>query len=119
MIMARSPAPDPMRSSIVEEKPESPRPARVLQLPQRLRLDLPDALARHRELLANLFQSVVFVHPDAEAHTKTVILARGARGENACRGLAQFLRDSGLNRLDRVLVSGEIAEGHFLFVADR
>ena len=34
----------------------------MLQLPQRFRLDLADALARHRELLADLFQRAVFVH---------------------------------------------------------
>jgi ATP-dependent protease HslVU (ClpYQ) ATPase subunit len=39
----------------------------VLELPQRLRLDLADALAGHRELLADFFQSVVGVHADSEA----------------------------------------------------
>jgi hypothetical protein len=39
----------------------------MLQLPQRLRLDLADALSRHRELLAGFFQRVVGVHADAEA----------------------------------------------------
>jgi len=39
----------------------------VLQLPKRLGLDLADALARHRELLTDLFQRVVLVHADAEA----------------------------------------------------
>jgi hypothetical protein len=31
-------------------------------------LDLADALARHRELLANVLQRVVSVHADAKAH---------------------------------------------------
>jgi hypothetical protein len=37
----------------------------MLQLAQRLRLDLPDALSRHRKLLADFFQRVVGVHADA------------------------------------------------------
>ena len=53
----------------------NPRPARVLQLAQRLRLDLADALAGHRELLADLFQRVVGVHADAEAHANNALLA--------------------------------------------
>ena len=63
-------------SSIVEEAPEYPRPARVLELAQRLGLDLADALARHRELQADLFQRVVGVHADAEAHAQHALLAR-------------------------------------------
>jgi hypothetical protein len=57
-----------MTESVIQEAPQLPAPARMLQLPQRLRLDLPDALSRHRELLADLFQGVVGVHADAEAH---------------------------------------------------
>src|SRR5262249_55470446 len=63
-------------SSVVEEAPEYPRPARMLELAQRLGLDLADALARHRELLPDLFQRVVGVHADAEAHAQHALLAR-------------------------------------------
>ena len=48
----------------------------MLELAQRLGLDLADALARHRELLADLFQRVVLVHADAEAHAQHALLAR-------------------------------------------
>src|SRR6185312_4185611 len=44
--------------------------ARVAQLAQRLRLDLADALARDIELLADLFERVVGIHVDAEAHAQ-------------------------------------------------
>src|SRR5215813_6029966 len=54
--------------SIVEEGSQLARPARVLELAQRLGLYLADAFARHRELLADLFQRVVGIHADAEAH---------------------------------------------------
>src|SRR6266567_3072931 len=48
---------------------------RVLQLPQRLGLDLPNALARQRELLADHCQRVFGVHADAEAHAQHALLA--------------------------------------------
>jgi hypothetical protein len=54
--------------SIVEKASEYPRPCRMLELAQRLRLDLADAFARHRELLADFFQCMVAVHADPEAH---------------------------------------------------
>jgi len=49
----------------------------MLELPQSLRLDLPDALARDAELLPDLFQRVIGVHADAEAHAEHALLARG------------------------------------------
>jgi hypothetical protein len=48
----------------------------MLQLPQRLGLDLADPLARHAELLAHLLEGVVRVHADAEAHPQHPLLAR-------------------------------------------
>ena len=48
----------------------------MLQLPQRLGLDLADALAGDRELLADLFERVVGVHADAEAHAQHAFFAR-------------------------------------------
>ena len=38
----------------------------MLQFPQRLGFDLPDAFARHVELLADFFQRVIGGHLDAE-----------------------------------------------------
>ena len=82
----------------------------MFQLPERLGLDLADALARHRELLTDLFQRVVGIHADAEAHAKNALLARREQGERARGGLAQVRLDSGIDRQDRVLVLDEIAE---------
>ena len=48
----------------------------MLQLPECLRLELPDALAGHRELLPNLLQRVIGVHADPEAHAQHALLAR-------------------------------------------
>ena len=82
----------------------------MLQLPQRLRLDLADALACHRELLPHLFQRVVGVHADAKAHAEHAFLARGERGQDARSGLAQIGLDRSIDGEDRVLVLDEIAE---------
>src|SRR5579864_4881307 len=107
------------RKSIIQEAPQLPRPRRMLELPQRLGLDLADALSRHRELLADLFQRVVGVHADAEAHAQHALLARRERREHARRGLAQVRLDRGVDRQHRVLVLDEIAEVGILLVADR
>src|SRR5712691_683202 len=71
--------------SIIQEASQYPRAAWVLQLSQRLGFNLADALARHRELLADLLQRVVGIHADAESHAKNALLARGERGEHARR----------------------------------
>src|SRR6266700_7062148 len=95
----RRPAP-----SIIQEASQYPRAAWVLQLSQRLGFDLADALARHRELLADLFQRVIGVHADAEAHAQHALLARRERGEHPGRGFAQVRLDGGIDRQDRILV---------------
>lgn len=46
----------------------------MLQLAERLRLDLANAFACHRELLAD-FRRVVVVHADTEAHAQHALLA--------------------------------------------
>jgi hypothetical protein len=42
--------------SLIQKAPQFPRPAGMLELPQRLGLDLADALAGDRELLADLLE---------------------------------------------------------------
>src|SRR5262245_21532851 len=64
-----------LASSIIEEAPQLPRPARVLQLPKGLGLDLADSFTRDRELNPNLLQGVVLVHTDAEAHAEDAFFA--------------------------------------------
>src|SRR5262249_24694998 len=105
-------------SSIMEEASENPRSARGMQLPSRLGLDLTDALARHREPLADLFQRVVLVNADAEAHAQYALLARREQGERARGGLTQVRLNGGVDRQDRVLVLDEVAEVGILLVAD-
>ncbi len=62
---------------LIEEAAHLAAAARVLELPQRLRLDLADALSGHAELLADFLERVVGVHADAEAHPQHTLLARG------------------------------------------
>src|SRR5882757_2020534 len=81
---------------VIQERPQLERPRRVLQLAQRFRLDLADALSRDRKLLADLFQRVVGVHADAEAHAQHALFARRELGQHPRRGLAQIGLDGGV-----------------------
>src|SRR3954447_8367691 len=98
------------RALVIQKAPQLPAPARMLQLAQRLRLDLADALARHRELLADLFERMVGVHADAEAHAEHALLAWRERSQHPRRGLAEIALDRRVDRQDRVLVLDEVAE---------
>src|ERR1019366_978301 len=91
----------------------------MLKLPQRLGLDLPDALAGDRELLTDLFERMVCVRADAEAHAQYPLLARRQRGEHPRGSLAQVRLDGGVDRQDRGRVLDEIAEVGVRLVADR
>jgi hypothetical protein len=51
----------------------------VAQLAQRLGLDLADALAGDLEVLADLFEGVIALLADAEAHAQHLLLARRQR----------------------------------------
>ena len=61
---------------VIQERAQLPRPARMLQLAQRLRLDLPDAFARHGKLLSHLLQRMIRVHADPEPHTQYTLFPR-------------------------------------------
>src|SRR6266849_3737103 len=89
----------------------------MLQLAQRLRFDLPDALSGHTELLADFFERVVGVHADAEAHAEYAFFARGQRRQNPGSGFAKVALDRGVDGQDRVLVLDEIAEMRVFLVA--
>src|ERR1700722_3972461 len=84
--------------SIVQEAPKLPTAARMLQLAQRLRLDLAYSFTRQLELLADFFQSMVGVHSDSEAHAQYALLARRQGRLNTCRRFAQVGLD---RRVDR------------------
>ena len=91
----------------------------MLELAQRLGLDLADALAGDRELLADLFERVVGVHADAETHPQHPLLARSQRGEHAGGAGAKIGVDGRIDGLHGVLVLDEVAQMAVLVVADR
>src|SRR3982751_2790249 len=68
---------------LVEEAAHLAAAAGVLELAQRLRLDLADTLARHAELLADFLERMIGVHADAEAHAQHALLAGGQAGKDA------------------------------------
>src|ERR1043166_6458860 len=90
----------PASLALIEEAPQEHRSRRVLELAQGLRLDLADALAQHRELLADLVEGMIAGGPDAEPHAQHAFLAGIERGEHAGGGVAQARLDCGVDRQD-------------------
>src|SRR3546814_17958779 len=76
---------------LIQERAHLTRPRRVLQLAQRLRLDLADAAARHAELLADLHQRMFGVHAAAQSHAANRLSARRARWDER-RGGKEWVR---------------------------
>src|SRR3972149_6774837 len=68
----------PLRPPL-EERTQLSAARRMAQLAQRLRLDLPDALAGDREALADLLERVLAAVADAEPHLDDFLLARRER----------------------------------------
>ena len=82
----------------------------MLQLPERLRFDLPDTFARYAELLADFFQRMIRIHADAEAHAQHPLFAgRQARQHPRC-GLAEVRLNGRIDWQNRALVFDEVAE---------
>src|SRR5712675_509696 len=77
-----------LRSAFVEA-PQVAGPRQMAELPQRLRLDLADALPRHVEAHADLFEGVVRALPDAEAQPEHLLLPRGEGGQDAAGLVAE------------------------------
>jgi hypothetical protein len=83
----------------------------MLKLAQRLRLDLADAPAGDRELLAHLLEHGV--HADAAAHAQDALLARhGARRTRAFavvnyeQAVEPFLKTDRLSDTERAMLMG-------------
>src|SRR5262249_37568025 len=67
-------------SSRLEEAPQLLRARRVPEFPERLGLDLPDALPGDREVLAHLFQRARAAVGEPEAEPENLLLARREGG---------------------------------------
>src|SRR4051812_50037470 len=109
---------NPASALALEERAQLLRPRRVPQLPQGLGLYLPDALARHVELLADFFQRVVGVHLDAEAHAQHLRLARREGIQHVLGGFAKRRVERAVGRRETGLVLDEVAEMRIVVVAD-
>src|SRR5215472_520267 len=108
----------PRGSGAFDEGAQPLAPRRMAELPERLGLDLPDALAGHFEVLTHLFQRVVRLLPDAEPHPEDLLLARGQRGEHFSGLLGQVHVDDRVRGRDQALVLDEVAEVGVLLLAD-
>src|SRR5438045_4683406 len=71
--------------SAFDERSQSFRVHRVRELTQRLGLDLPNALAGERELLADFFEGMLGLLFDSEPHAQNFLLAWGQRLEKLLR----------------------------------
>src|SRR5262245_40451740 len=102
-----------------QERLELAAPRGVPQLAERLGLYLADALARDREVLADLLEGVLAALADAEPHLDHLLLARRQRLEDRLGLLAQVQVDHRVRRREDVAVLDEVAKMAVLFLADR
>src|SRR5690349_13697127 len=109
---------EPGASAFVEAA-QPARTRRMAQLPERLGLDLPDALTGDREPRTDLLEGVVGALADPEAETEDLLLARRQRGEHLARLVAQVEAQDGVGRRQDGLVLDEVAEVRVLLLADR
>ena len=69
--------------------------------------------------MTDLFQRVVGVHADAEAHAQDAFLTRRQGGQDPRRGFAQIGLDGGVQRDDGVLVLDEVTQMAVFLIPDR
>src|SRR6266545_868623 len=105
--------------SRLEEAPELLGARGMAELAERLGLDLPDALARDREVLPHLFQGVLAAVREPEAEAQHLFLARGQRVQHLVGLLAETQADYALDRRAHLLVLDEVAQVAVLLLADR
>src|SRR5512139_409178 len=105
-------------SRLLDEALELLAPARVAQLPERLGLDLADALAGDLELLAHLFQRVVRVFADAETPPKHLLLAVRQRVQHLADLQVEVVPDGELEGRGDLLVLDKVAQMAVLLLAD-
>src|SRR4029453_4563959 len=108
-----------MFRSRLQEAPELLGPRGGPQLAQRLGLDLPDALAGDREVLADFLERGLPAvgEPEAEAHP--LLFARREGVEHLVRLLAQREADDRLHGGHDLRVLDEMAQMAVLFLSDR
>src|SRR5260221_2151971 len=91
-------SPVKLRSASFEERAQLTASRRMSELPERLGLDLTDALARHGEALSDFFEGVLAAIADAKPHLDDLLLPRRQRLEDRLGLLLQIEVDDGLGR---------------------
>src|SRR6266542_186900 len=81
-----------------QERAEPMTSARMTQFAQRFGFDLPDALARDREILSDFFQRVLAAVLQSETHFNDLLLAGRERLQYLRRLLAQVQVDHCVGR---------------------
>src|SRR5438270_5936506 len=91
----------------------------MLQLTQRLGLDLPNTFACDRELSSYLLQRMFLVHANAETHAQDSFLPRRDGSKRTRRDLAEVRLDRRFVRRHRLAVFDEVAEVTAVIVSHR
>src|SRR2546422_7918258 len=107
-----------LRASL-QERLQLPAAGRVAQLAERLRLDLPDALAGDREALAHFLERVLAAVADAKPHLDHLLLAGRQRLEDGLGLLLQIQVDDSLGGRHDLTILDEVAEMRILLLANR
>ena len=91
----------------------------MAQLAERLRFDLANALARHLEGFADLFERAVAPIVEAVPQTQDLPLARSERVEHALHLILEGTARGLVGRYHRRLVGDEVAKRVAIFFPDR
>ena len=105
-------------SALFEEVSQLAGTTRVAQLAQRLRLDLPDALAGHAKIPADLFQRPATAIFQAESKLEDAALALAQRAEYILHLLPKELERRGVSRGWRASVLDEVSQVGVFLLAD-
>src|SRR5690349_23520891 len=108
----------PLARTSFEERTQLAAARRMAQLAQRLRFDLPDALAGDREALADFLERVLAAVADAEPHLDHLLLARRQRLEHRLGLLLEIQVDHRFGGRDHLPILDEVAKMRILFFAD-
>src|ERR1039457_834308 len=104
-------------SPVFQKGAQTVAAAGVPQLPVRLGFDLPDSLARYREVLAHFFERVLAPIFQSKPHLNDFLFARGQGLEHLCGLFAQVEIDDRIGRRDAVMIHDEIAQMRFFLFA--
>src|SRR5262245_54563873 len=116
--MCRFPRKEERACPLFEVIAELLRPARMTKLRERLRFDLPDALAGDTELLADLFERARVAVDESEPELDHFLLALRQRVQHTFELLLEQDEARRVDRHDRVGVLDEVAELRVLLLTD-